>query len=198
MELKNRTFFKRCAFCVLLFVFCAGVKVYPDEKLGIVKASIKYIVSENTDIKKETEKLVSFFKKDESLETLSPVSNLISPVKSAEISKGFGIQDAANGEFNYGVYIKTKSNENVVSAGDGKVVDVLKDEKKGTSILVSHSCDITTLYACLGELIINVGDRVERGQAIAKPDGSGAVYFELKRNDTYLDPTQFIEFKEQK
>ena len=146
--------------------------------------------------KEEFNKLINFFKKDASLETLNPVSQMVAPTK-GKIIKGFGMQDASGSDFHYGLELSAEENENIVSANDGVVSEISKSEEYGSYIVITHSEEITTLYGNLNEIIINAGDKVEKGQAIARPSAeTKSFYFELKRNDTYLDPTQFIEFEE--
>lgn len=190
------TFSKRVFLCFLILVFCAAVKFYPGDNLSFVKNSISYIVNHNTDVSKEFNKLINFLKKDASLETLNPVSQMVAPTK-GKIIKGFGMQDASGSDFHYGLELSAEENENIVSANDGVVSEISKSEEYGSYIVITHSEEITTLYGNLNEIIINAGDKVEKGQAIARPNAeTKSFYFELKRNDTYLDPTQFIEFEE--
>ncbi len=194
---QKGSFGKRIFLCFLLFIFCVAVKFYPDENLNFVKSSIGYIVNHNTDLRTEFEKFTALFKKDESLEVLNPVSEMISPVPSGKIIKGFGMQDASGSDFHYGVELSAKEGENIVCANDGTVSEVAKNEEYGSYIVISHSEEIKTLYGNLNEIIINVGDMVEKGQAIARANtDTNSVYFELKRGETYLDPTQFISIKE--
>lgn len=194
---QKSTFFKRALLCFLLLIFCAAVKFYPNENLNLVKSSIDYIVNHNTDIRAEFEKFTTLFKNDKSLEVLNPVSEMISPAPSGKIIKGFGMQDASGSDFHYGVELSAKENENIVSANDGVVSEIAKNEEYGSYIVISHSEEIKTLYGQLNEIIINAGDKVEKGQAIARANvETNSFYFELKRGETYLDPTQFISFKE--
>lgn len=193
---SESTFSKRVLLCFLVLIFCVVIKYYPSENLSFIKNSISYIVNHNTDVKGEFNKFINYFKKDSSLETLNPVSQMIAPSK-GKIIKGFGMQDASGSDFHYGLSLSAEANENIVSANDGVVSEISKSEEYGSYIVISHSEEIKTLYANLNEIIINVGDKVEKGQAIARADAeTNSFYFELKRGETYLDPTQFIDFEE--
>ena len=88
----KQTFAAQVLICILILMFCVLVKLYPGENFERAKNSIQLIVTQNTDIKAEFEKLKANFKKDESLETLNPVSGMAAP-SSGKIVKGFGIQD---------------------------------------------------------------------------------------------------------
>ena len=196
-ENRKSTFMQRTLLCFLLLIFCVLIKFYPDNDFELARNSINFIVNHNTDINKELEKFKALFKKDESLEVLNPVSEMISPSTSGKIIKGFGMQDASGSDFHYGVELSAEKNENIVCANDGTVSEVAKNEEYGSYIVITHSEEIKTLYGQLNEIIINVGDKVEKGQAIARANTeTNSFYFELKRGETYLDPTQFISFKE--
>ena len=63
--------------------------------------------------------------------------------------------------------------------------------------MVKHSDEIFTMYAHLNEILPNVKEKVEKGQAIARANGENdTIYFEVRRGDTYLDPAEFIDFGE--
>ncbi len=191
------TFFKQFLLSVLLLILCVGIRFYPDDSIKNIKNAIWIIVSENTDVKAEYQKIKGLFIKDKSLDTLSPVSDL-APPSSKAVAKGFGMQDASGSNFHYGVDVFCGKNENIVASGDGKVSEIAKSEEYGSYIIISHSEEIKTLYGQLNEIIPNVGDSVKKGQAIARAGGENSTfYFELRRGDTYLDPTQFIKFSEE-
>lgn len=192
----KQTFAAQVLICILILMFCVLVKLYPGENFEKAKNSVQLIVTQNTDIKAEFEKLKANFKKDESLETLNPVSGMAAP-SSGKIVKGFGIQDASGSGFHYGLDLSCGETENIVAANDGEVTEIATNAEFGSYIIIRHSEEITTLYGQLNEILPNVGDKVTKGQAIARAGGENSTfYFELRRGDTYLDPTQFIEFKE--
>jgi len=180
--------------CILVFIFCVLIKFYPNENFDKIEAGINLIVSENTDLKVELQKIKSMFFKDESLDTLTPVSEMIAP-SSGSIAKGFGVQDASNSGFHYGLDLYTAPSENIVAVSDGEVTEIATNNEYGSFVTIKHSEDISTLYGNLNEILININDKVSKGQPIARAGGENSTfYFELRRGDTYLDPTEFIEF----
>lgn len=192
----KQTFATQVLICILILMFCVLIKLYPGESFKQAKNSVALIVTHHTDFKAEFEKLKSFFLKDEALETLSPVSTLTAP-SSGKIVKGFGMQDAQNSSFHYGLDITADETENIVAANDGEVTEIATNAEYGSFIIIKHSEEITTLYGNLNEILTNVGDKVTKGQPIARAGGeNNSFYFELRRGDTYLDPTQFINFEE--
>lgn len=193
---SGTTFKKQTVLCFLIFIFCLFIHFSPADQNTVIKNSISLIVNQNTDLKNVWESFWGTIKKEPALESLAPVSEMMAPVSGA-IQKGFGIQDAEKEKFNYGVLLSVPEGENIVSVCDGEIIEVATKEDYGTHVLIRHSDAIVTLYANLGEVMPNIGDKVRKGQPIAKSE-SGTLYFELKKGDTYLDPTEFIAFSEAK
>lgn len=180
--------------CVIIYIFCLFVHFSPADQNMAIRNSISLIVNQNTDLKKVWESFWGTIKKEPALESLAPISDMVAPA-SGTIQKDFGIQDAQKEKFHYGVSLLVKENTSVVSVSDGEITEVATSEDYGTFICVRHSDEISTLYANLGEVLPNIGDKVTQGQPIAKAQGT-LLYFELKKGETYLDPTEFIDFSE--
>jgi len=192
----TRTLKTQFLICILLLLFCLFIKFYPNDSYMKAEKSVQLILTHNTDVQAELAKLKSYFQKDESLDTLNPVSEMTAPAN-GEIVKGFGIQDASGSGFHYGVDIKSDESKNIIAANDGTVEEIGTNNEYASFIIVRHSEEITTLYGNVNEILPNIGDTVAKGQPIARTeDENGTFYFELRRGDTYLDPTQFIDFKE--
>lgn len=59
--------------------------------------------------------------------------------------------------------------------------------------------EVKTVYAHCSELLVDVGDKVTKGQEIAKVGATGAVtgahlHFEVRVNDICIDPRTVVEF----
>jgi murein DD-endopeptidase MepM/ murein hydrolase activator NlpD len=113
------------------------------------------------------------------------------PAKGRVIS-GFGSAG------NEGINISVPEGTPVHAAEDG-VVAYAGDELKryGKLVLVRHSDGWVTAYAHNGELSVKKGDKVRRGQPIAKAGQTGnvaspQVHFELRKGATPVDPTQHL------
>ncbi len=184
---------------VLLVIVLGIIHITPEEKLLKTKNAVKLILTENTDVIGETNKIKSIFTKEENIDAMSPVTDFVNPAPEGILSAGFGVQDAGDSGFHYGVDIKLNPDGNILSAASGEVTEIATNEELGSYIVIKHSDEIYTTYAHLGEILPDVGEKVSGGKIIARVnDADNTFYFEIRRNDTYLDPADFIDFGEKK
>jgi murein DD-endopeptidase MepM/ murein hydrolase activator NlpD len=87
-----------------------------------------------------------------------------------------------------------------VHAADAGVVAYAGSELKGYGnlVLVRHDNGWVTAYAHNDEIIVKRGDKVKRGQLLAKAGKSGQVdqpqiHFELRQGSKPVDPTPYME-----
>ena len=185
--------------CILLVLVLGVISVTPDGNFQKTKNTVMLVLTQNTDIVGQLNKIKSIFTQEESIDNMSPVAEFVNPAPDGVVSASFGVQDANNSGFHYGVDIKMNSQKNVLSAAAGEVIEIATNEELGTYIIIKHSDEIFTTYARLGEILPDVGETVEGGKAIARVnDTDNTFYFEIRRNDTYLDPAEFIDFGEKK
>ena len=178
---------------IVLLAACIVIHVSGFSKGADV---IKAILTVQTDIPKVFSSIYNRFTQESAMETLSPVSGMIAP-SDGEIVRGFGTQDAQKSGFHYGVILSCHPQENVLAASEGVVTEIATNQEYGTFAVVQHSEEITTLYGNLNEVFPDVGEEVSCGQPIGRAGGeNNTFYFELKRGETYLDPTEFISFGE--
>lgn len=90
-----------------------------------------------------------------------------------------------------GTSVKAAENGVVIYAGDG-----LKEF--GNTVLVRHEDGLVTVYGHASELKVTRGEKVRRGQEIARSGMSGSadtpkLHFEVRKDSTPVDPTQFLE-----
>ncbi len=124
-----------------------------------------------------------------------PGMNLRWPLKGKVIS-GFGAKP--DGLKNEGINIAVPEGTSV-RAADGGVVAYAGNELKGYGnlVLIRHPGGYVTAYAHAKELFVKRGDKVARGDVIAKAGQTGAVtspqlHFEVRKGATALDPMKFI------
>ncbi|WP_212112099.1 M23 family metallopeptidase [Bartonella queenslandensis] len=90
-----------------------------------------------------------------------------------------------------GSSVKASENGVVIYAGDG-----LKE--LGNVVMIRHENNIITIYGCNSKLTVNKGQRIRRGDEIAKSGVSGnvktpRVYFEMRKNSLPVDPLKYLE-----
>ncbi len=114
-----------------------------------------------------------------------------------KIIAGFG--GRTDGTHNDGVNLSVPQGTEV-HAAEGGVIAYAGSELKGYGnlVLVRHDNGWVTAYAHNEELLVKRGDRVKRGQVIAKAGKTGTVdqpqvHFELRQNSRPVDPTPFME-----
>jgi murein DD-endopeptidase MepM/ murein hydrolase activator NlpD len=104
-----------------------------------------------------------------------------------------------DGTHNDGVNLAAPMGTDVHAAETG-VVAYAGDELKGYGnlVLVRHDNGWVTAYAHADEILVKRGDRIKRGQVIAKAGRTGQVdqpqvHFELRQGQKPVDPTPFME-----
>ncbi len=118
------------------------------------------------------------------------------PVK-GKVVTGFGPRP--DGTHNDGVNVSVPLGTEV-HAAEGGVVAYAGSELKGYGnlILLRHDNGWVTAYAHADELLVKRGERVKRGQIVAKAGKTGQVdqpqlHFELRQGSKPVDPTPFME-----
>lgn len=114
-----------------------------------------------------------------------------------KIIAGFG--GRPDGTHNDGINLSVPQGTEVHAAESG-VIAYAGSELKGYGnlVLVRHDNGWVTAYAHNDELLVKRGDKVKRGQVIAKAGKTGTVdqpqvHFELRQGSKPVDPTPFME-----
>jgi murein DD-endopeptidase MepM/ murein hydrolase activator NlpD len=117
------------------------------------------------------------------------------PVKGRVISQ-FGTRP--DGGHNDGIDLAVPQGTAVKAAENG-IVAYAGSELKGYGnlVLVRHANNWVSAYAHNEEILVKRGDKVTRGQIIAKAGASGAVsqplvHFELRKGSRPVDPTKYM------
>jgi murein DD-endopeptidase MepM/ murein hydrolase activator NlpD len=112
-------------------------------------------------------------------------------------ARGRIIQSFSSGG-NDGINIAVPEGTQVKAAEGGEVAYAGSELKGyGNMVLIRHPNGFVTAYAHNGELDVKKGDKVKRGQTIARSGQSGNVgspqlHFELRKGSTPVDPTNFL------
>jgi murein DD-endopeptidase MepM/ murein hydrolase activator NlpD len=113
------------------------------------------------------------------------------------IVQGFGPRP--DGTHNDGIDISVPPGTDVLAAESGVVAYAGNEVKTyGNLVLVRHDNGWVTAYAYNDRLLVQRGDRVNRGQPIAKAGKSGAadqplVHFEVRVGSRPVDPVGYLE-----
>jgi murein DD-endopeptidase MepM/ murein hydrolase activator NlpD len=86
----------------------------------------------------------------------------------------------------------------IKAADDGEVIYSGNELKGyGNLVLVRHSNGFVTAYAHASQLLVNRGDKISRGQIIARAGATGSVtqpqlHFELRKGQKAIDPKPYL------
>ena len=120
---------------------------------------------------------------------------------SGEISSYYGWRKSPFGgrseSFHDGIDIANDSGTEVCAAADGQVVFAGWQPVYGRTILIEHGHGFATKYAHNSALLVEEGDRVKKGQVIARIGTSGRstgphLHFSIMKWDQTLDPLIYL------
>lgn len=124
------------------------------------------------------------------------------PVKGARISSRFGWRrnpfTKRGSEFHSGLDLAASSGTKVHAAGGGVVTFAGYKSTWGNMIRISHGHGYVSQYAHNSLLLVNKGDRVERGQVIATVGRTGRatgphLHFGVSKNGKWTDPLSILK-----
>jgi len=116
------------------------------------------------------------------------------PVQGGQLSSLFGPRGRS---FHDGIDIAVDEGTAVYCAADGDVVYADELRGYGRIVIVRHSDEYATVYAHNQENLVRAGDRVKRGQLIARVGDSGRttapnLHFEVRRDNVARDPLAYL------
>lgn len=118
------------------------------------------------------------------------------PVRGAVIA-GYGAN--VEGSRNDGIDISVPEGTPIKAAENGVVIYAGSSLKElGNAVLVRHDDGTVTVYGHAGELNVQRGQKIQRGQTVASSGMSGnatrpKVHFEVRKNATPVNPMTFLE-----
>ncbi|MTI10708.1 peptidoglycan DD-metalloendopeptidase family protein [Curvivirga aplysinae] len=122
-------------------------------------------------------------------------SKFLMPVRGRVISS-YGPK--AKGLFNDGINIAAPRGTSVKAAENGVVAYTGNQQGGfGNLILVKHADGYISAYAHTGDMLVKRGDKVRRGQVIAKVGSTGSVerpqlHFQIRKGRQTLNPMKFL------
>ena len=96
---------------------------------------------------------------------------------------------------NEGIDIAASAGTGVAAAGDGTVAAITKDTDQVPILVIRHEGNLLTVYANIDGITVAKGDRVKRGQTIAKVRSSDPafVHFEVRQGFDSVDPVPYLQ-----
>lgn len=96
---------------------------------------------------------------------------------------------------NEGIDISAPAGTAVKAAASGTVAAITKDTEQTPIIVIRHDDNILTVYAGVDAITVKKGDKVSRGQTIAKVRAAtpSFLHFEIRRGVESTDPMAFLQ-----
>lgn len=99
-----------------------------------------------------------------------------------------------------GVFIAAPMNSNIYAVASGRVVFSDWLQGFGMLLIIDHGEGYMSLYAHCNDLLKSVGDKISKGDLIARSGNSGGwpssgILFEIRKNGKPLNPSEWINFK---
>jgi murein DD-endopeptidase MepM/ murein hydrolase activator NlpD len=124
----------------------------------------------------------------------------ISPVAEGRITSGYGRRldpFTKRRALHRGVDISARRGAPIVATADGKVIFAKKNYNYGLTVKIDHGNGIVTLYAHILDIKVKRGDRVKRGQEIARVGSTGRataphVHYEVRVDGRTANPRQYM------
>lgn len=151
--------------------------------------------------KKGTKDLMAYTEDEPSAEKVTirlkdiPANRWAYPLEGSKVISPYG------GKRNHsGVDLKTRPNDDILAAFDGKVVRSGKFSGYGLCIEIVHANGLKTLYSHQSKNLVNVGDIVKAGQVIGLTGRTGRattehLHFELFCRGVRYDPARIYDHK---
>jgi len=132
--------------------------------------------------------------------TVKPGKGILSWPVAGGVSSGFGyrIHPIFNvRKMHTGIDISAGMGTPIRASADGTVVSAGWRGGYGKCVVVSHSGNLATLYAHQSEILVVVGEKVERGEVIGKVGSTGYstgphLHFEVRVNGSPVDPLGYL------
>ena len=122
------------------------------------------------------------------------------PIKRGWVSSGYGRRtDPFSGRktMHKGVDFAAPHGTDVISAAAGVVTMAKRKNGYGVLVEINHGNGYVTRYGHNSAVVVKVGERVVKGQVIAKVGSTGRstgphVHFEVRRNGQVVNPAEYI------
>lgn len=124
------------------------------------------------------------------------VAFLVRPTRGGYMSSEYGEERYSS--YHKGIDIAKNLGDDVNAAFDGKVITAgYNNGGYGNLIIIEHENNMTTYYAHLNDIHVEVGDIIKKGEKIGEVGNTGLstgphLHFELRISGEPVDPTDYI------
>lgn len=120
------------------------------------------------------------------------------PLNTGSITDRFGSFQSWRRSRHSGVDIGAPAGTPIYAAASGTVRTSSYGSSYGNYVVVDHGNGYSTLYAHASTKLVRAGQRVSKGEIIARVGNTGNstgnhLHFEVRRNDNHIDPLQFFK-----
>lgn len=184
--------------------FGQGGESYPldDDNIHVIaQQTIGDFVSLEEEMNELTDELKRVQEMIETKKSLERITPSIWPSSKRQITSGFGYRrDPFSGSpsFHGGIDISTNFNDPVYAAADGKVQSAEWSRQRGNYVAIQHGNGIATLYFHLNKILVQKGERVQKGQRIGLSGSSGRstgthLHYEVLLNGRQTNPMTYLK-----
>jgi murein DD-endopeptidase MepM/ murein hydrolase activator NlpD len=117
----------------------------------------------------------------------------------SSVSSGFGPRDGSGGgsTFHKGIDLTGAREERILAAAAGEVVYAGRMSGYGNVVMIDHGARLITVYAHLSRAIVDLEDRVPKGQVIGYMGSTGTstgthLHFEVRYKGVPVDPLDYL------
>lgn len=144
------------------------------------------------ELKKVLKKKQDYF---ESIPALRPLS-----LKNTRLSSFYGVRlhpILKRYKMHKGIDIAAPKGTLVYAPGNGKVVEIKRKGGYGKEIIIDHGYGYTTRFAHLSKILVYKGEKIKRGQIIAKVGSTGLstaphLHYEVRKNNKAINPENYF------
>ena len=119
---------------------------------------------------------------------------------SSRITSNFGDRESPTegaSSNHKGIDISASTGADIIAAADGEVVISTYSYSAGNYIMLDHGGGVSTVYMHCSKLLVGVGEKVAKGQVIAKVGSTGYstgshLHFGIRSGGTYVNPRSYV------
>ena len=172
------------------------IKKMPGEFLSEMRQEMGQLQQTSIDQEKEFENLLDLLGRQREIFSYTPTGRPVS----GHISSGYGWRQSPfndRREFHSGIDIASYYGSPIKSPADGIVIDVERKGGLGKVLVIDHGNGVITRYGHLSMAEKKPGDRVKRGEVIARVGTTGRttgphLHYEIIVGGTPVDPKKFM------